>query len=267
MWSFVIPVMLDQGFNMLLHSQRGHGLSTLPPPTEGQERLTTIPLLAMDIYHLLEELKIPTPVRSVIGVSQGGATTLGFAGLYGEKTKSVVACDTAAATPLGNKEAWEERTRVVCGSSEDGWWKEGNGNVDMEAYAEKVGMGKLGKMTMARWFPEGSACHPGSRLDSRVEWMEDMIERTRVRGFYHGAKALGSYDVRSEKMVGKKVLLVAGSLDGGGRVGQGMRRLKEEWQSEYVEIESSGHLPMIDAPDVFCDVVLSFLGYNLLSCI
>jgi pimeloyl-ACP methyl ester carboxylesterase len=80
MWSIVIPRLLDQGYSMVLHSQRGHGESTLPPATEGQERLTTIPLQAEDIAHVLEELEIGTPVCSVIGVSQGGATTLAFAG-------------------------------------------------------------------------------------------------------------------------------------------------------------------------------------------
>jgi pimeloyl-ACP methyl ester carboxylesterase len=249
MWSFVIPMLLDKGFNMLLHSQRGHGLSTLPAEREGEERLTTIPLLATDIYFLLDELGIPTPVESVIGVSQGGAAALGFAGLYGEKTRSVVVCDTAAATPGGNKEAWEERI-----------W-----------YGAKEGMGGLGKMTVARWFPNGRVS------DGRAEWVEGMIGATGVAGFVHGARALGSYDVHEMQSVlgdGKKrlfdtgverVLLVAGREDGGGRVAEGMRRLQAEWGGvEYAEVEESGHLPMVDSPDVFCDVVLRFLGQRSL---
>jgi len=259
MWSFVIPMLLDHGYNMLLHSQRGHGLSTMPEE-RGEERLTTIGLLGMDMGYLMDEIGIGTPVRSVIGVSQGGATTLGFAGMYGEeKTRSVVVCGTARATPVGNKEAWDERTRVVCGSSGYGWWK-GDG-LDMEEYGGRVGMKKLAKMTVPRWFPSGSCCHPGSGVDSgRVRWMERMIEQTRVRGFFHGAKALGSYDVGEigEKRV-EEMLFIAGELDGGGKVGRGMRKMRDELGGEYVEIGTSGHLPMIDCPDVFSDLVVSFL--------
>jgi pimeloyl-ACP methyl ester carboxylesterase len=287
MWSYVVPFLLDLGsspskrvtYNILLHSQRGHGLSTLPLPTDSEKRLTTIPLLATDILHLLEALGIPTPVHSVIGVSQGGATTLAFAALYGDKTRSVVVCDTAPTTAPGNKEAWEERTRVVCGTSTEDWDKR-QGNIDIEAYAQKVGMRKLAKMTIPRWFPEGSACHPGSGLDSdgRTLWMEEMIVNTDVKGFFHGAKALGSYDVMDieSPLYGKvkrlfetrveKVLLVAGSLDGGGKVGQRLKDLRESWivekaapSVEYVEIGGSGHLPMIESPEAFCDVVAGLL--------
>ena len=270
-------------YNILVHSQRGHGLSTLPPPTESQEMLTTIPLLATDIKYLLEALDIPTPVHSVIGVSQGGATTLAFTALYEDMTRSIVACDTAPITPPGNQKAWESRTTLVCGSSSDGWY-EGNDNMDIEGYAEKVGMRKLAQITIPRWFPEGSACHPGSGLDSdgRMLWVEEMIIKTNVKGFFHGAKALGSYDVLAiQSHDGKvkrlfdsrveKVLLVAGSLDGDGKVAKGMKAFREDWNVcrkeqaqpsvEFVEIANSGHLPMIDSPEAFCEVVTSFLFF------
>ena len=275
-------------YNILLHSQRGHGLSTLPPRTESQERLTTIPLLATDINHLLEALDIPIPVHSVIGVSQGGATTLAFGNLYGDKTRSIVACGTAPSTAAGNKEAWEERTTLVCGScSYD--WHERPGNIDIEAYGREVGMRKLAKISIPRWFPEGSSCHPGSDLDSedgRILWLEEMIAKTDVKGFFHGAKALGSYNVleiQSPVQSGKvtrlfdsrmeKVLLVAGKLDGRGRVGKGLREFKERWKNtireergkrsvEFVEMADTGHLPMIESAKAFCEVIGPFLCFE-----
>jgi pimeloyl-ACP methyl ester carboxylesterase len=290
MWSYVVPILLDRRssedgtFNLLLHSQRGHGLSTLPPRTEGQQRLTTVPLQAMDIYHLMEALAIPTPVHAVIGVSQGGATTLAFTALYGDKTRSVVVCDTAARTPPGNKEAWEQRIALVCGTSSDEWYEDSNDKkVDVGASAEKECMRKLAKVTLPRWFPKGSECHPGSDLDpedGRLMWVEEMVVNTDVRGFFQGAKALGSYDVLEieiETAGGEKVkkrlfdtgveqvLLVAGRVDGGGKVAKGLRGLREGWigqgrgSVEFVEIGESGHLPMIDSPDAFGDVVASFL--------
>lgn len=65
-------------------------------------------------------------------------------------------------------------------------------------------------------------------------------------------------------------MLVAGSLDGNGKVGSGLKRLSEEWNAvrststnmkplEYVEIEGSGHLPMIDETEQFAEVLTTFL--------
>jgi len=281
MWSYVIPYFLDLPsttgaspkltYNILLHSQRGHGQSTLPI-TEGQERLTTIPLLATDISQLLDQLSITTPVHSVIGVSQGGAVALAFANLYGEKARSVVVCDTAASTPAGNKEAWEERIRLACGSSA----------VDVGEYARNLGMKKLASVTVPRWFPPGSSCHPGSSPSEQKNvhsaWVDQMVSQTDVNGFMHGARALGDYDVlKLEPPEGgrasslfetrvEKVLLLAGKLDGGGKVGLGMQGLRTRWKEakdtpvSYAEIDESGHLPMIDSPLRFSEVVSGFIS-------
>ncbi|PPQ69704.1 hypothetical protein CVT25_012967 [Psilocybe cyanescens] len=295
-------------YNILLHSQRGHGRSTLPLPTEEGDtmhnrRRVTIPLLAHDIAHLLDALHIPQPVQSVVGVSQGGAAALAFGALYGHgtnsnaKTRSIVACDTAPRTPAGNKEAWEERIRLVYGSV-DNTATRNSGATD---YAERVGMRTLAKVTVPRWFPPGSLCHPDSGAGAssqaqgyahadthghatrRTEWVERMIQRTNPVGFAEGARALSEYNLLDsdsdsdlspgerlfESKIGR-VLLVAGSLDGGGRVGEGLKSLCKSWTSEggegkdgayveYVEVGGAGHLPMIDAPEVFCEVLGQWL--------
>jgi len=67
-----------------------------------------------------------------------------------------------------------------------------------------------------------------------------------------------------------RVLVVAGSLDGGGKVGDGLKLLKNQWNAvrfkdggfgpvEYVEIERAGHLPMIDETEQFGQFLRSFL--------
>lgn len=307
MWGRVIPFFLDlpstpssplhekgnrTTYNILLHSQRGHGRSTLPPATEGQERLTTIPLLASDIAHLLSALNIPTPIQSVIGVSQGGAAALAFSAMYGAKTRSIVSCDTAPRTPAGNKEAWEDRIRLVFGSA-------GGADADRDAYAyaRYMGMHKLAGVTVPRWFPEGSLCHPdptangGTELHSSSNripnWVKGMIEETDPDGFLHGARALGSYDLlelaQDEHQMKRlydsqveKVLLLAGTLDGGGKVFVGLRALSEDWNRTlgagsnhdpsslsrvtFVGLEKAGHLPMIDSSEAFCEAVAQFFN-------
>ncbi|KAF8877942.1 Alpha/Beta hydrolase protein [Gymnopilus junonius] len=306
MWSYIVPYFLDlascsnasdndhteqkETYNILLHSQRGHGKSTLPPPSDGHDRLATIPLLATDIANLLSALSIPTPVQSVIGVSQGGAAALAFAALYGgtdespAKTKSVIACDTGPRTPAGNKEAWEDRISLVYGSLVP----PNSPDISLH-FAKKIGMSNLAEITVPRWFPPGSILNSGERGgDKRAKWVEKMIKDTDVDGFVHGARALSDYNLINpsdleanenatpglfNSHVGR-VLLLAGSLDGGGKVAKGLQDLRTKWNEkrlndsqislmhevEYLEIEKSGHLPMIDSPEIFCENVGQWLG-------
>ncbi|KJA21809.1 hypothetical protein HYPSUDRAFT_682298 [Hypholoma sublateritium FD-334 SS-4] len=283
MWNYVVPYFLDPpssqetAYNVLLHSQRGHGLSALRVPPSGNtaERLTTIPLLADDVCRLLEALFIPTPVHSVVGVSQGGAAALAFAAQYPSKTKSVVACDTAPQTPAGNQEAWEDRIRLVYGPTPASTVV--HPDVDGSAYAKAIGMGKLADVTVPRWFP-------ASAKGPQQLWIKEMITRTDVAGFAHGARALGDYDVlapapsRAPLFDGFEgnVLLLAGSLDGGGKVASGLKSLRDKWDAhrqhrpavqgantivpvEFLEIRNAGHLPMIDFPSQFCDALTQWM--------
>lgn len=263
-----------QTYNILLHSQRGHGLSTLPSPPDGNDALTTIPLLASDIANLLTALSIPTPVHAIIGVSQGGAVSLAFAALYGEsKTKGIVACDTAPRTPAGNREAWTERIRLASGP-----FSKDDDEKQLEEYATHIGMRKLANVTINRWFPTGSFCAADSiDGDKRRKWLKEMVERTKLNGFVQGALALSNYDVLSMQLSTpeqasftetkslltssvKNVLLLAGTLDGGGKVANTLRDLQSTWNTaapetasiQFVGIEGTGHLPMIDSPEIFC---------------
>ncbi|KAJ2920561.1 hypothetical protein H1R20_g16534, partial [Candolleomyces eurysporus] len=295
MWSWVVPYFLDGGFNydsagndirantrrpynLILHSQRGHGTSGLPAkPSDEDSRQTTIPLLSQDIHHLLTYPEIRAiidsdgvsadllkPIHSIIGVSQGGAAALAFAGTNNGNTKSVIACDTSAKTPGGNKAAWAERVRLVYGNG-------GVSDSKGQDYAASVGMKALSDVTVPRWFPSGSPLS-----SEREAFMKDMVSKTDVQGFVAGAEALGDFDLISgphplyESQV-EHVLLLAGSLDGGGKVGQGLKKLKEEWvlkgatqgrpsPIEYTEIQGSGHLPMVDQPERFCEEVGKWLS-------
>jgi len=260
MWNYVVPHFIDlpssksskATYNILLHSQRGHGQSTLPSASEDQDKKSvTIPLLATDIANLLEALSIPTPVHSLIGVSQGGATALAFGGLY-KTSKSIVVCDTAPRTPQGNKEAWEER-------------------IDL---AQREGMSALANVTVPRWFPQGSICNEATS-DSligkrRAQWVRRMVQKTNFAGFAAGARALSDYDLIDDggginilRSDVEHIMLVAGTLDGGGKVGKGLRDLSAAWNAErtkvpavfYKEINEAGHLPMIDSPEAFSAAV------------
>ncbi|KAL1758085.1 beta-ketoadipate enol-lactone hydrolase [Schizophyllum commune] len=288
MWDRLVPFLLapqepaaPRGYNVLLHDARGHGKSSTAPASNGQGEneqgdnelgeggRLTIPQLARDLADVLAALSIPL-VRAVVGVSQGGATALSFAAQFPHRTKAVVACDTGPRTPAGNRAAWDERIALARTTEAE----QGDG----------AGMAALADVTIPRWFPSGSPCfpgdasgHPPGERAARGRWVADMIKSTSIPGFALGASALQDYDLYPATDVNGgqallesrlPVLLVAGSLDGGGKVGAGMRKLRDEWneargeegvQVEYAEIEGAGHLPMIDQTEKFWDVLDKYL--------
>jgi len=213
----------------------------------------TIPILAQDIALLINTLVPAKKVKSVIGVSQGAAATLAFAALHPSLTASIVVCDTSPRTAPGNAEAWQDRITL----------------------AKTDGMAALATVTADRWFPVPSKCGQGGERGARTAFVKKMIEATSIPGFELGAGALMSYDLTKPLANGGvdllntggqvKTLLVAGALDGGGKVGAGMQKLCDQLnaaaaaQVEYVEIPNAGHLPMVDETETFWEQVGAFL--------
>ncbi|KAF8342600.1 Alpha/Beta hydrolase protein, partial [Cantharellus anzutake] len=243
MWSAVVPT-LSQKYTLVFYDQRGHGKSSVPP----ESPRTTIPELAKDVARILDYLKLNS-VHGVIGVSQGGATSLSFALQYTHRVRRLVTCDTQPVSPQGNKRAWADRI----------------------ALARSEGMEKLAEDSTARWFPnEGSPFrHGGENYDV----IRNQIIATPLEGFARGAGALQEYDLKTNGLIpafqeaGKdgdfKVLLLAGELDG--RIPDVLKTLREELDPEhsfsgFASIEGSGHLPMVDNPQGFLAVVEEFLG-------
>ncbi|KAG2010435.1 alpha/beta hydrolase [Coprinopsis cinerea AmutBmut pab1-1] len=119
-----------------------------------------------------KELK---PIHAVIGVSQGGACALAFGASYPlssgspdttvRKTKAIIACDTSARTPAGNRDAWKERVGLVLG---------GAGLDDTQS----VGLSRLADVTLPRWFPPASPLTP-----SRAALVRKVVEEIPVEGF------------------------------------------------------------------------------------
>lgn len=197
--------------------------------------------LADDIAAILKSLNVSTPVKSVIGVSQGGATTIGFAVRHADLTSSIVACDTQIKTPAANVAAWDERIEV----------------------ARSKGMNALSEATVPRWFPAGSNFVNGPK-DHLVP---EMINTTPVEGFVAGARALQGYDFESalpNALKGKKALFMAGERDG--KLPDGLKALADKLASSdgvdasFYMVPGSGHLPMLDGTAAFLDRLEEFLS-------
>ncbi|GAA6007520.1 uncharacterized protein JCM10292_003913 [Rhodotorula paludigena] len=237
MWDGVLP-RLSKKYNLITYDQRGHGQSSVPP------KPCTLEVLAHDVAAILSKLSIPTPVHAIIGVSQGGATSLAFAQHHPDLFSRLIACDTQATSPAANAKAWDDRIALA---------------------REHKSMVPLADVTVPRWFPSGAASefNAGGR---RQFFIHDMVASTPIEGFAAGAAALQGYDVYpglADKLKEKKVLLVAGERDGA--LPGVLRGLQEKLSADGVDakfesITGAGHLPMVDAAGPWLDVVESFLA-------
>lgn len=217
MWEGVMA-RLAPDYNIIAYDQRGHGESSVPP------RPCTVEELADDIAKILHQLQVPTPIRAVLGISQGGATTLAFAIRHQDKYEKIVACDTQIKSPEANRKAWDDRIEL----------------------ARSKGMSALADATIPRWFPPYSSLVKGDK----EHIIRPMIEGTRLEGFIAGARALQGYDLSdkiSAALKGKKVLLVAGEKDG--KLPEGLKKLSDDLKADgndadFFEVPNAGHLPV-----------------------
>jgi pimeloyl-ACP methyl ester carboxylesterase len=119
-------------------------------------------------------------------------------------------------------------------------------------------MGALADITVPRWFPIGSEFREGGR---RETFVHEMISNTSVEGFASSAASLQGYDVLpnlATSIKGKKVLLMVGERDGVLPVT--MKKLSQDIGAEFEVVLGAGHLPMVDQPAAFLDIVEKFLS-------
>lgn len=123
-------------------------------------------------------------------------------------------------------------------------------------------MKALADATVPRWFPASLELNVGGR---REAYVHDMITSTPVEGFAASARALQGYDVMpglSDALKGHQVLLVAGERDGTlpGVLSKVAETLKGDGvDAKFESVPNCGHLPMIDGPRQWLDIVEPFL--------
>ena len=212
-------------FRILRYDQRGHGGTDVPASAGSFDTL------ANDVVALLDLLGIQRAV--LIGISVGCATALQVAIQYPERLSAVILCDGQWMATATSAAAWEERITV----------------------AEQHGMTSLVEPTIRRWFTSKFVDSGNARL----ERVRQMIRDTPLEGFKRCARALQSYDLRSKASnIKLPTLLIAGEEDG--LIPQVMKEMHLGIEgSQYAEIQNAGHLPNIEAPEVFNRTVMDFL--------
>ncbi|APA08942.1 hypothetical protein SS1G_02778 [Sclerotinia sclerotiorum 1980 UF-70] len=207
----------------------------------------TIDLLASDIIHILDTLRVPK-AACLIGVSLGGVTVLNTALKYPDRVNAFISCDTNAYAPPSNPKAWDERIAMAAAESAK------------SSDDEQIVGSELAEITTRRWFVAEN--YENETLKKRFEDVKKQVEQNSFEGFQKGVKALYQYDIREEmkKPVVEKGLFVVGSGDG--VLPKSMKEMAANYGNgvECKVIEGAGHLPMVEKPEEFSDVVAKFLG-------
>lgn len=229
----------NQRYRILRYLTRGRR-------AQSGEQPVNIDLLASDLATLLDALRVPPKAARLIGVSLGGVTVLNASLLYPERIAAFIACDTNSSAPESNRKAWGDRVAMA----------EQEGSTDPETNEPIVGE-QLAEATTRRWFVAES-------YEAQPEVLAPVKEAVRtnsLKGFAHSVQALCAYDIR-ERMASATVpgLFVAGANDG--VLPQTMQKMAADLKSgaELKIIDNAGHLPMVEQPQAFAEVVTEFLG-------
>ncbi|KAJ5488553.1 hypothetical protein N7539_003443 [Penicillium diatomitis] len=229
----------NQRYRVLRYLTRGRRAAS------GQQPVT-VDLLASDVADLLEALRVPPKAARLIGVSLGGVTVLNTSLLYPECVAAFIACDTNSSAPESNRKAWGDRVAM----------SEQEGSTDPETNEPIVGE-QLAEITTRRWFvPESYETQP-----EVLAPVKEAVRTNSLKGFAHSVNALCAYDIR-DRMGSATVpgLFVAGANDG--VLPQTMQKMAADLKggADLKIIEKAGHLPMVEQPEAFADVVTEFLG-------
>ncbi|KAF7295606.1 Carboxymuconolactone decarboxylase [Mycena indigotica] len=228
MWEWIVPHIIAPAVSPELAVQRH---LQHPPPFSTRSWPVVCFAAPCTIPLLAHDL------AHLISILIPGAAALAFGALYPTLTEGVISCDTGPKTAPGNAEAWQERI----------------------ALAKTKGIEELASVTVDRWFPSPSKCGQGasplSSSEQALSCRDDLLKPLSE----DGVDLLHS-DVKT------KVLLVAGELDGGGKVAAGMKGLREKWleatpaaKVDSPRLPGAGHLPMIDETEKYWEVVSAFL--------
>ena len=221
LWDEVVT-RLPRGLRIIRYDKRGHGLSDCPPGPYTMEDLVG------DAEALLDRLSL----REVafVGLSIGGMIAQGLAARRPDLVRALVISNTAAR--IGTPEMWRERIDAVRSGG-------------IEALADGI---------LERWFS------PGFRAtDELVAW-RNMLVRQPAEGYAGCCAAISGADLtEGTRGLTLPTLAVAGSTDGSTPPDLVKATADLIPGSEFHLIDDVGHLPCVEKPMEYAEVLTGFL--------
>lgn len=220
LWDDIMPHL--QGFRVIRLDTRGHGLSDAPKGAYSLDVLTE------DAMALISHLGIDR--LSVVGVSLGGMMAQMLAAEFPGHINRVVLSNTAAR--MGTPQMWEDRITAV----------------------QSAGLDDIADAILDRWLA------PKQRDAAQVGAWRNMLTRTSPDGYAGCCAALANADLTAQSARITCPALVIGGSEDGASPPDIVRNLAHSIPgAAYEEISGVGHLPMIEAPDIFAPLIHAFL--------
>ena len=241
MWQQVLP--LADHLRLIIPDQRGFGESV--GTDEASAGPASIEQLAEDVIGLLDALHVTEPAV-IAGVSMGGYVAQQVAARHPERIHSLILCDTkfAADTP-------EARA----------------GRADLAARVGRVGQRILAEAMIPNLLAKASPADGPSSRAAIEQLLQEMITRQPVRTIQAALAALGQRPDMTAAMqqCNLPVLLVCGAEDTitPPAVMEAMEKLLPH--GRLLVVPEAGHLVPLEAPEIFCEAVLSFLGLPVVA--
>lgn len=221
MWAPLLPH-LPEAWRILRYDRRGHGQSdvTAPPYAMGQ--------LVRDTEALLDHLGIRSCV--FVGLSLGGMVAQGLAVKRPDLIRALVLSNTAAR--IGTTEIWQDRARL----------------------ARAGGLTALLDASMERWFTRGF------RESQDAAYWREMFLATPVEGWLGGAEAIAGTDFYTTTAgLTLPTLGIAGDRDGSTPPDLVRETVDLVKGAEFALIRGAGHLPHVEAPARYAEILVDFV--------
>lgn len=221
LWDQILPL-LPAGLKVIRYDKRGHGQSDCPPGPY------SMGMLVRDAEGLLDALNIRDCV--FVGLSIGGMIAQGLAVKRLDQVRAVVLSNTAA--KLGTPQKWAERIDAVRAGG-------------LEAIADQI---------MQAWFGRAFCTSAAA-----AQWREKLIAQP-VEGYLGLCAAISGTDFYTPTSgLRLPVLGIAGSEDGATPPDLVRETVDLIPGSRFELIRRAGHLPCVDQPQTYADLLGAFL--------
>jgi 3-oxoadipate enol-lactonase len=221
LWDNIVPQLPDN-IRVLRFDKRGHGLSDVSQGPYSMGALIT------DTERLMDHLGLKDTI--FVGLSIGGMIAQGLAAKRLDLVRAMVISNTAA--KIGTRDMWNDRIATV----------------------KEQGLDAITDPTMDRWFSK-----PFQSTDEFPAW-RNMFLRTPAEGWTGCAAAIAGTDfISSTSGLRLPTLAIAGSEDGSTPPDLVFETADLIPGSQKALIRGAGHLPCVEAPEVYAGHLNGFL--------
>jgi 3-oxoadipate enol-lactonase len=225
-WDNVVAA-LSPKYRLIRHDQRGHGHTSQPT------KPITFSDLTDDIVAILDYLKVPK-LHAFVGISMGGIVALDFGSRFPERVCRIIPCDGQPYSTPDNKGQWDARVALI----------------------RTKGFGYLAEQSANRWFTARWKDNPENKTKHNA--VRELFLKTSPNGYIMNAHAFEDYNYLEEgKSLKVPCYLICGAQDPPLATMKDLEEVIPE--GRLAVIENCGHLPMIEQPEAFIEVLKTLL--------